>query len=234
MNSKTNSCVRQTSESDQDQDQEQDQERDNAESRRHELIWTTREPKPAESGPKPIWGELDGAGWRRNKRDIENRIRLASSRSNSRTRSNVASAPDDESFAIDDGDEDAWVHDGIDDIHIDPETKRAASEVSSSVDDSSIDSEYEPKEQQLVNRTRVTTISEVIPIAAPEGAAGADDSGDSTSLSSRYMRPAASVSGYLPAALLTLDQARRLVETNQPPPGESKKTRPTAAALELW
>jgi len=49
----------------------------------------------------------------------------------------------DEDFAIDDGDEDAWVHDGIDDIHIDPETRRAASELARE-ESSSIDAEYEP------------------------------------------------------------------------------------------
>lgn len=69
--------------------------------------------------------------------------------------------PEDEFGVDEDGEEDAWVHDGVDDISIDPETKRAASELS--YDEQSIDAEYEPK-SNVVNRTRVTTIEEVIPM----------------------------------------------------------------------
>lgn len=81
-----------------------------------------------------------------------------------RTRS---ARPADDEFEVDaDGNEDAWVHDGVDDIQIDPETKRAASELS--YDEQSIDAEYEPK-STLVNKTRITTIAEVIPMVQTDG-----------------------------------------------------------------
>lgn len=68
------------------------------------------------------------------------------------------------------GGDDAWVHDGIDDVHIDPETKNAASEMS--YDEKSIDAEYAPYQQrQQQNKTRLTTITEVIPILS-DGVSG--------------------------------------------------------------
>lgn len=111
---------------------------------------------------------------------------------------------------MDDGDEDAWVHDGIDDIHIDPETKRAASELSRD-ESSSIDAEYDPSGasgqaqasagEPIVNRTRITTIAEVIPM----GASDLEPTGAVQLLSGTAS------ARYLPAAYLTLDQVQRLV-----------------------
>ena len=121
-----------------------------------------------------------------NKHSIGKRIKLTSSW----PMTAQASSPDssasldnnkDEDFAIDDGDEDAWVHDGIDDIHIDPETKRAANEVSQdNSENSNIDSEYDPasgqqqpssssreeqqQEQQLGDGESIRTIARVIPV----------------------------------------------------------------------
>lgn len=199
-----------------DQEQDRDQEGDAAESRVREqtVVRPTRAVIEQEiRRRRPTWADLDG--WRRDKREIEDRTRLASRREAARALAR-ANNQNEEEFAIDDGDEDAWVHDGIDDIQIDPETKKAASELSSSWSDdgNTIDSEYEPnhqQQQQLVNRTRVTTISEVIPTSAAAAAAGHDSGfADSTSLSSRYVsRPQ---QRYLPAALLSLSQASRLVE----------------------
>lgn len=98
----------------------------------------------------------------------------------------------DGSFNVDDGDEDAWVHDGVDDIQIDPETRRAASELSYD-QERNIDAEYEPNGRQtnpvvevdedgdpIINRTRITTISEVIPTRVDQ---------DSSKISETYLAP---------------------------------------------
>lgn len=175
-------------------------------------LWTSAQDQSGqESIRKPVWGDLDG--WRRNKRDVEDRMMLASRRRAAAVGRQRPANNADEEFAIDDGDEDAWVHDGIDDIQIDPETKRAASEISSSLadDTNTIDSEYEPQQQQVLNRTKVTTISEVIPIDQARAESSGDDPSDSsTRLSSRYVKP--NSQDYLPAALLSLDQARQLID----------------------
>ena len=124
-------------------------------------------------------------------------VRQRGSRARAEARAPLGDNYRDEDFAIDDGDEDAWVHDGIDDIHIDPETRRAASELSRD-EQASIEAEY--AEQQpvgsapLVNRTRVTTISEVIPTGAGEAERG-------------QVAPAP----LLPAAYLSLEQVEALV-----------------------
>ena len=121
---------------------------------------------------------------------------------------------------VDFGDDDSWVHDGVDNIHIDPETKRAASELAHD-EANSIDAEYEPNENSndgagtsgaaadeaptYVNRTRVTTIAEVIPVPT-------SDDGDNSDGGSQ----AASSSGaYLPAAYLTHAQAQALIARSQ-------------------
>lgn len=200
-------------------------------------------------GGQSIWNDLEG--WRRNKRDIEDRIILASRQAAARVRQNQRERGSDglsgdksDDFTIDDGDEDAWVHDGVDDIHIDPETKRAASELSQ--DEKSVDSEYD-QPQPVVNRTRVTTISEVIPMQAPAEAdgnggaygeqQGAGPSGgqSSTRRDSRFALPpggpkngddndnddneaegdSTGATNYLPAALLSMDQVQQLVQQQQ-------------------
>lgn len=120
------------------------------------------------------------ASGRRNKRDLEDRIVLASRRA-------AARANDD--FNVDDGDEDAWVHDGVDDIHIDPETRRAASELASDTE-RQLDAEYdpsEPAEGRVLNRTRITTIAEVIPMRAPSTSADEGQDEDSTRRSLRVL-----------------------------------------------
>lgn len=138
----------------------------------------------------------------------------------------------DEDFAIDDGDEDAWVHDGIDDIHIDPETKRAASELNRDNEQTSIDSEYDPNSGQagqstsasqpaIVNRTRITTIAEVIPLVKDE--ADLEDADDSSRLMPSTGRAPsmfasalpATAGNYLPAAYLSLDQVQELIDKQQ-------------------
>lgn len=157
-------------------------------------------------GGHAIWQDLEG--WRRNKRDIEDRIVLASRRAAQRRRANINNQGEDPDFVVDDGDEDAWVHDGVDDIHIDPETKKAASELS--YDEKSIDSEYEPKEQ-VANRTRITTISEVIPINLDS------DSQQSTNDNQQDDRESSKiVTHYLPASHLSIDQVQRLINNKSP------------------
>lgn len=166
-------------------------------------------------------GELEAA-WRRSKRDLEDRLVLASRRDQRRQRNKKAAAAskDEDEFSVEDGDEDAWVHDGVDDIHIDPETKKAASELS--YDERSIDAEYEPhgqKEPPVLNRTRITTIAEVIPMndEANEEA----NERDSSKLDWRVLpapaleqrRPAGSLAqaAFLPASYLTIEQAQKLI-----------------------
>lgn len=182
----------------------------------------TRSPA-AQVGGHEVWRDLEG--WRRNKRDLEDRLTLASRRAERRDRQQT-----DDDFTVDDGDEDAWVHDGIDDIQIDPETKKAASELS--YDERSIDAEYEPyahKEPPILNRTRITTIAEVIPMS--DDSEGADR--DSTKVNWRFLPPQSpsqqhTHSGtesegwssnqptvYLPASYLTIDQAQKLIDHQQ-------------------
>lgn len=194
----------------------------------------------AKFGGHAIWSDLEG--WRRNKRDIEDRLVLASRRAAIRRRHSDGSDEvgsgkknEDEDFAIDDGNEDAWVHDGVDDIHIDPETKRAASELSQD-ESSSIDAEYEPnggggsggsgggqgsESPPVVNRTRVTTISEVIPMSNSDEIDSVTSNrgpADESSLGHRIqlVATAALPNGpHLPASYLTLDQVQRLIEAQQ-------------------
>lgn len=147
---------------------------------------------------------------RRNKRDIEDRIVLASRRAARQERNREP--PEDLDYAVNDDDVDAWVHDGVDDIHIDPETKRAASE--HSYDEKSIDAEYEPREAPL-NRTRVTTIAEVIPIGQEDSGQGGD--------SSRLVRH------YVPAAHLSLEQIQRLIQSQSPAIRTSRRANSPAA-----
>lgn len=135
---------------------------------------------------------------------------LASRRAEQRRR---ASNRDADDFSVDDGDEDAWAHDGIDDIHIDPETKRAASELS--LDEKSIDAEYD--QAQVPNRTRVTTISEVIPMTSNNQDSGQDNElsiandKDSTRISSRFLPAPSKPTTYLPAAMLSLEEAQQII-----------------------
>lgn len=127
----------------------------------------------------------------------------------SRRNAQSARANEDPDFVVDDGDEDAWVHDGVDDIHIDPETKRAASE--HSYDERSIDSEYEPREEQqdrIKNRTRITTIAEVIPMSV-DGNSESGGGGDGESSSKLVER-------FLPAAHLSMAEIERLMALNSP------------------
>lgn len=159
----------------------------------------------------------------------------------------------DGSFNVDDGNEDAWVHDGVDDIHIDPETRLAANQLNQDQAANSLDAEYEPQSgnQQdssgndgsnqgdnnaaasnsvlptdedgnpIVNRTRVTTISEVIPtrVRPQDGDAGAesqennnddDDNQDSSLIHNQYAFPETYKQQYLPAAHLSTDQIQQL------------------------
>jgi hypothetical protein len=181
----------------------------------------------ARFGGNSIWADLDG--WRRNKRDIEDRIVLASRRAGLRQRRRADDKSNDDDFEVDDGNEDAWVHDGVDDIHIDPETKRAASELSR--DEASIDAEYEPQgggggggggqegeSQPVANRTRITTIQEVIPMNTDELDSGSLDRDHQHRLGS-VLGSAASVranSGpLLPASYLTLGQVQQLLESQR-------------------
>lgn len=135
----------------------------------------------------------------------------------------------DGTFNVDDGDEDSWVHDGVDDIQIDPETKQAASEHSYD-QDKSIDAEYDPHSGQqsnlipsvdddtepIVNRTRVTTITEVIPTRVDEDASKISERFSSPPetviLSDRNghsLEPDADQSSYIPASQLHFDQVIR-------------------------
>lgn len=200
-----------------------------------------------------MWADLEG--WRRNKRDLEDRLVLASRRAALRSKhptsdgggassgEGVAATQRDEDFAVDDGDEDAWVHDGIDDIHIDPETKRAASE--HSYDEKSIDAEYDPHQKQesnVVNKTRVTTIAEVIPMnvdafdqeEAPSSQVMSSSSSSTSRMqhdkhnqhqhkptgadSTRRQQMAQQRQVHMqPAAHLTIEQAQRVVEDQAAP-----------------
>lgn len=180
----------------------------------------------------------------RNKRDIEDAISLASLRRQAAQRRKEA-----DEYNVDDGDEDAWIHDGVDDIQIDPETKKAASELS--FDEKSIDAEYDPHqmkadENKIVNKTRVTTISEVIPMNVPTdfGDGPMEDKDftgdkDSTRINSQYLPPPSqttrtmtppaltkttstipailTTSHLLPASYLSLDQAQQLVAQQTEP-----------------
>lgn len=151
---------------------------------------------------------------------LASRRRHESRRANDNNNNN-----NEDDFAVEDGDEDAWVHDGVDDIHIDPETKKAASELS--VDERSIDAEYEPyahKEPPVLNRTRITTIAEVIPMNTDD--ADSNDK-DSSKVNWHFLSPPTSASSgntgapaaasqkspsvYLPASYLTIDQAQKLI-----------------------
>lgn len=121
----------------------------------------------------------------------------------------VGQQPGADSDDIDDGEEGGWVNDGVDDISIDPETQRAASEHSYGLD-KNLDAEYEP---EVANRTRVTTITEVIPISLRPSDDQDDqderqDSADDSSVNSRYL---AAPAAPLAAAQLSLQQAQRLV-----------------------
>lgn len=169
---------------------------------------------------------------KRNKRDIEDAISLASLRQ----RQAAQKRKEADEYNVDDGDEDAWIHDGVDDIQIDPETKRAASELS--FDEKSIDAEYDPHqmkadENKIVNKTRVTTISEVIPMNVPTdfGDGPMEDKEftgdkDSTQIDSQYLPPPPPTTTiptiltahqYLPASHLSLDQAQQLVSQQAEP-----------------
>lgn len=198
-----------------------------------------RSAKPAAMfGGHSIWSDLEG--WRRNKRDIEDRLVLASRRAAAAAAASrrppadghAARGNNDEDFAIDDGDEDAWVHDGVDDIHIDPETKRAASELSRD-ESNSIDAEYDPNNggaahesespPPVVNRTRVTTISEVIPMNSDELdsiSPPKQPAGPAAPWPGRRVQMMASAAGpgagpLLPASYLTLDQVQRLIDAQR-------------------
>lgn len=159
---------------------------------------------PSESGRgHPAWRSVEESNWRRNKRELARRAAPANERRTSSTSSLKSDNYRDEDFAIDDGDEDAWVHDGIDDIHIDPETKRAASELSKD-ETSSIDSEYEPgggdsaahQQKPAVGTPEEGAISEVIPSRAGSSSAG---------WRARAAGP------LLPAAYLSIEQVQALV-----------------------
>lgn len=178
---------------------------DNAESRKAEL-WLRPDRTRTDAG-HAVWSDLEGPAWRRNKRDLEDRIVLASRRAAQKRKADEAASQEDPDFVVDDGDEDAWVHDGIDDIHIDPETKRAASELSH--DERSIDAEYEPKEQ-LANRTRITTISEVIPMNMD------GQSGDEQGSPSNDRESSKVIQHYLPASHLSIDTVQRLMAAKSP------------------
>lgn len=146
----------------------------------------------------------------------------------------------DAAFNVDDGDEDAWVHDGVDDIQIDPETRRAATELSYD-QEPSIDAEYDPHgppqsgqagaldddAEPIVNRTRVTTISEVIPTRVDEDASKTVERfvvppetvilSDQSSLPADTSAPKASAgrpSQYVPASQLSFDQVLRALGAN--------------------
>lgn len=188
---------------------------------------------------------------------LENRIpvnRRSDSADSSAAGEGSPSSDDIEgSFPVDDGNEDAWVHDGVDDIQIDPETKRAASELNSDQAPSSLDAEYEPvgggggggpassadggDGQQaassvgvptdedgnpIYNRTRVTTISEVIPTRV-EGADSMmgepDDEGvdnlESSLISTQYAQAPPTQGSFLPASHLSREQVQQLFNANE-------------------
>lgn len=183
---------------------------DNQESKLQEH-WLKPKMSAIKLGGHAIWSDFEGL--RRNKRDLEDRIVLASRRAARRNKaSSAGQGGDNDDFSVDDGDEDAWVHDGVDDIHIDPETKRAASELS--YDEKSIDDEYRPYQQNqdaVMNRTRITTITDVIPMnvqdSDSDGGVDGGGSGDSSRVITRFLRPPGA---FLPAAWLTMDQVQRL------------------------
>lgn len=235
-----------------------------------------------ESSLRHRWMEPPGTARslsRRPKRDIEdvsswstpdvmeNRIPLEQEQENAQSRVRRRIQDDiDGSFNVDDGNEDAWVHDGVDDIHIDPETRHAANQLNQDQAANSLDAEYEPQgsgagqsagadEQSetgdnkaasssalptdehgnpIVNRTRITTISEVIPtrVRSQEGGGGgggdddqesdsrdfqdeqAFDNQDSSVIKKQYAFPESLKSqqenGYLPASHLSIDQIQQL------------------------
>lgn len=182
----------------------------------------------------------DGGEWQeRNKRSLQASDFRRAERRKRAPRQRNRPPSDEDDFSVEDGDEDAWVNDGVDDIQIDPETKRAASELSH--DERSIDAEYEPyasKEAPVPNRTRITTIAEVIPMSDDSYS----DLGDSTKVERRFLpapplqaesqpnraaeqataaKARTTLNGgqasfqqaaaYLPAAYLTIDQAQKLI-----------------------
>lgn len=188
------------------------------------------------AGGNGVWSGLEG--WRRKKRDLEDRILLASRRSIKRRRRMSNKANDyglNDEFNVEDGDEDSWVNDGIDDIHIDPETKKAASEMS--MDEKSIDSEYDPHqkadESKIVNRTKITTIAEVIPMKVAADFGDGPEDKDSTRINWRFLPPSQTQAGagaavervptlittaqLLPASFLSIDQAQELVAQQAEP-----------------
>lgn len=164
---------------------------------------------------------------RRIKRDLDDvaselQRRLAAEAKRQSIRLN--SKPEDLEFQMDDGDVDAWVHDGVDDIHIDPETRQAASQLSH--DERSIDAEYEPHQASeqdvpIVNGTRLTTITEVIPMRRDQSGYDNDDESpenhrDTSRISARYatapfLRGRTNL--YIPAAYLSMDQAVKLMDS---------------------